>query len=424
MEKLPASTLEAITCPACGLLCDDIEIHRDAANQLKVSKNACQKSIQFFERSPQNSTPSIKGLSASLAEAVERAAELLKTANQPLFAGLGTEVQGMRSVLSLADKVGATLDHMNNYSSLRNTLVVQNSGWQVTTLTEVRNRVDLLVVVGTDIVSHNPRFFERNVWNKESMFGQDTTAREIVYLGGQNINTQAGVSPNGKKPTLLPCDLNRLPEVIATLNAIVSGKKLAVAEVAGIKLADLEDLAEKLKAAKYSVVTWISTDLNIAHAELTVQNITELVIKLNAKTRSSGLPLGGSEGDYSVNQASTWTSGYPTRNRFARKHPEYDPYLFSTEKLLADDQADVLLWISSFNPDKTAPACKAPRIVIGHAYMEAKDADVFIPVGSPGIDHKGTMFRIDSSVSLPLSQLRSSELPSLSEVMAAIEAAL
>ena len=424
MEKLPASTLEAITCPACGLLCDDIEIHRDAANQLKVSKNACQKSIQFFERIAQNSTPSIKGLSVSLAEAAKRAAELLKTANQPLFAGLGTEVQGMRSVLSLADKVGATLDHMNNYSSLRNTLVVQNSGWQVTTLTEVRNRVDLLVIVGTDIVSHNPRFFERNVWNKESMFCQDTAAREIVYLGGQNLNTQAGVSSSGKKPSVLPCDVNRLPEVIATLNAIVSGKKLAVAEVAGIKLADLEHLAEKLKAAKYSVVTWVSSDLNIAHAELTVQNITELVIKLNTKTRSSGLPLGGSEGDYSVNQASTWTSGYPTRNRFARKHPEYDPYLFSTEKLLADYQVDVFLWISSFNPDKTPPACKAPRIVIGNANMEAKDADVFIPVGTPGIDHRGTMFRIDSSVSLPLSQLRSSQLPSLSEVMAAIEAAL
>lgn len=424
MEKLPASTLEAITCPACGLLCDDIEIHRDAANQLKVSKNGCQKSIQFFERTPQNATSLVGGKAATLADAVKRAAELLKTANQPLFAGLGTEVQGMRSVLSLADKVGATLDHMNNYSSLRNTLVVQNSGWQVTTLTEVRNRVDLLVVVATDIVSHNPRFFERNIWNKESMFGQDTASREVVYLGGQNINTEAGVSPNGKKPTILPCELNRLPEVVATLKAIVSGKKLAVTEVAGIKLADLENLAEKLKAAKYSVVTWVSSDLNIEHAELTVQSITELVIKLNAKTRSSGLPLGGSEGDYSVNQASTWTSGYPTRNRFARKHPEYDPYQYSSEKLLKNGEADVLLWISSFNPDKTAPNTKAPSIVIGHANMNAKDVEVFIPVGVPGIDHKGTMFRIDSSVSLPLSQLRSNELPSLSEVIAAIEAAL
>ena len=424
MEKLPASSLEAITCPACGLLCDDITIARDAAGLLKVSKNGCTKSIHFFERAVQNATPTIAGKQATLEDAVKRAAELLNHANQPLFAGLGTEVQGMRSVLSLADKAGATLDHMNNYSSLRNTLVVQNSGWQVTTLTEVRNRVDLLVIVGTDIDSHNPRFFERNVWNKESMFGLDTNSREVVYLGGQNIDTEAGISPKGKKPTVLPCDLARLPEVIATLNAIVSGKKLVVSEVAGIKLADLENLAEKLKAAKYSVVTWVTSDLSFNHAELTVQGITELVIKLNAKTRSSGIPLGGSEGDYSVNQASTWTSGYPTRNRFARKHPEYDPYQFSSEKILANGEADALLWISSFNPDKTAPACKAPRIVIGHAYMEAKDADVFIPVGSPGIDHKGTMFRIDSSVSLPLSQLRSSELPSLSEVMAAIEAAL
>ena len=428
MEKLPASSLEAITCPACGLLCDDIAIERNTAGQLKVSKNGCAKSVQFFERTlqnkgAQNATPKIAGKPTSLADAVKRAAELLNQANQPLLAGLGTEVQGMRSVLSLADKVGATLDHMNNYSSLRNILVVQNSGWQVTTLTEVRNRVDLLVIVGTDIVSHNPRFFERNVWNKESMFGQDTSAREVVYLGGQNLNTEAGVSPNGKKPTVLPCDLAHLPEVIATLNAIVSGKKLVAFEVAGIKLADLENLAEKLKAAKYSVVTWVTSDLSFNHADLTVQGITELVIKLNAKTRSSGLPLGGSEGDYSVNQASTWTSGYPTRNRFTRKHPEYDPYQFSSEKLLANGEADALLWISSFNPDKTPPISNIPTIVIGHANMQAK-ADVFIPIGTPGIDHKGTMFRIDSSVSLPLSQLRKSELPSLGEVMAAIEAAL
>ena len=430
MEKLPASTLEAITCPACGLLCDDLEIHRDAANQLKVSKNACAKSVQFFERAPQSATPLIAGKTATLADALKRVTELLKNANQPLFAGLGTEVQGMRSVLSLADKVGATLDHMNNYSSLRNTLVVQNSGWQVTTLTEVRNRVDLLVVIGTDIVSHNPRFFERNIWNKESMFDQDTASREVVYLGGQNINTEAGISPNGKKPTVLPCDLNRLPEVVSALSALISGKALQANEVAGIKTADLQNLAERLKAAKYSVVTWVSSDLRVSsdlsfnHAELTVQSITELVIKLNAKTRSSGLPLGGSEGDYSVNQASTWTSGYPTRNRFARKYPEYDPYQFSSEKMLANGEADVLLWISTLNPDKTPPASKAPSIVIGHANMNVKDADVFIPVGTPGIDHKGTMFRIDSSVSLPLSQLRTSELPSLGEVIAAIEAAL
>ena len=333
-------------------------------------------------------------------------------------------MQGMRSVLSLADKVGATLDHMNAFSIFRNTLVLQNSGWQVTTLTEVRNRVDLLLVIGSDIISHNPRFFERNVWNKESMFNQDTSAREVVYLGGQNIDTSAGVSPNGVKPTVLPCDLERLPEVVAALRAIISGKTLMATEVADIKVADLQNLSDRLKAAKYSVCVWVSSDLNLAHAELTIQNITELVIKLNAKTRASGLPLGGSEGDYSVNQTSTWTSGYPVRSRFARMHPEYDPYHFSTEKVLANGEADALIWISEFNPDKIPPKLSIPKIVIGHANLQANDADVFIPVSTAGISHKGTMFRIDSSVSLPLGKLRESTLPTLAEVIAAIEAAL
>ena len=346
MTNFSASTFEAVTCPACGLLCDDIHVERDSTGLLKVSDKGCVKSVTFFERAIQTSSSSLGGKTVSLTEAVSKAAEILRGTNQPLFTGLGTEVQGMRSVLSLADKVGATIDHMNAYSSFRNTLVVQNSGWQVTTLTEVRNRVDLVLVIGTDIVSHNPRFFERNVWNKESMFDQDTSTREVVYLGGQNLDISAGVSPKGIKPTVLPCDLDRLPEVVTALRAIVSGKTLIASEIAGIKTSDLESLSERLKSAKYSVVTWVSSDLNIAHAELTIQNITELVIKLNAKTRSSGLPLGGSEGDYSVNQTSTWTSGYPVRSRFARKHPEYDPHHFSAEQLLANGEADALLWVS------------------------------------------------------------------------------
>jgi formylmethanofuran dehydrogenase subunit B len=49
---------------------------------------------------------------------------------------------------------------------------------------------------------------------------------------------------------------------------------------------------------------------------------------------------------------------------------------------------------------------------------------VFIPVGMPGADHKGIMFRTDNVVSLPLQQLRQSALPTLAEVLGAIEQAL
>ncbi len=415
----------AVTCPACGLLCDDLVVDCNNAGALKVSKNGCSKSVTFFERTANTASPNIKGKPATLAEACAQAASILRSSNQPLFAGLGTEVQGMRAVMSLADYAGATLDHMNSYSSMRNTHVVQNTGWQVTTLTEVRNRVDLLVVVGSDIVSYNPRFFERMVWNTESMFEQDTASRQVVYLGGRDLDTSHGISPNGTKPTVLPCDTAKLPEVTAALRALVMGKTLSVTEVAGIAVSDLQNLAERLKAAKYGVVAWVSSSFDFNHAELAIQNITEMVVKLNATTRCSGLPLGGSEGDYSVNQASTWTAGYPMRSSFKRGHPEFDPYLLTTEQLLDDGSADALVWISSLNPDKTPPKTNAPLIVIGHPNMQlAQTPDVFIPIGTPGIDHKGTMFRIDSSVSLPLAQLKNTDLPSLSEVIQQIEAEL
>ncbi len=415
---------QSITCPACGLLCDDIHLARDTTDNLAVTQNGCQKSITFFGRPALSSSAKINGKPASLDEAITRAAQLLSASKQPLFAGLGTDVNGMRSVMRLADKSGAVLDHMNSNGFMRNIQVIQNSGWQVTTLTEVRNRVDLLVIIGSDVVSILPRFFERVVWNKESMFGQDTGKREVVYLGGRDLDTNPGISPDGRKPQVLPCDSAHLPEVVATLRALVSGKKLYATEVAGITISDLQNLAERLAKAQYSVVAWAPPALNFAHAELTVQNITELVKTLNKTTRSSGLPLGGSDGDMSANQVCTWISGYPLRTSYARTYPEHDPYHFSTERLLNSGEADTLLWVSSFNPERTPPATKIPTIVLGHSAMTFEQVpEVFIPIATPGVDYSGIMFRMDNVVSLPVEQLRTNDLPTLSAVMSAIEEA-
>lgn len=427
LSSMPAggNVREHVACPACGLLCDDLAIVQTNTGSLKVTKNGCAKGIRFFEQALVELSPRIAGKPASLETAVAKAAEILANSNLPLFAGLSTEVQGMRAVMQLADSAGATLDHMNSYSNLRNTLAVQNAGWMVTTLTEVRNRVDLLLVIGTDIVSYNPRFFERQIWNTESMFGQDTSSREVVYLGGRGLDTSHGISPSGTKPTVLECDIEQLPEVTSALHALVAGKQVTAENVAGIPTEALAKLATRLHAAKYSVVTWISSAFDFPHAELTVQNITETVIKLNEKTRSSGLPLGGSEGDYSANQTSTWISGYPMRNSYKQGYPEYDPYHFGTERLVKSGEADSLLWINSFSAEKAPPAAQVPTIVLGHAATKFnREPDVFIPVGIPGIDHAGTMFRIDSSVTLPLTKLRTTAAPTLAEVITAIEQAM
>lgn len=419
------STMEAVTCTACGLLCDDLSINRDAEGALKVTTNGCTKSVAFFERPFNVSQARVAGKITDLKIALDAASALIKQSQRPLISGLSADVQGMRAVMNLAEKSGATIDHMNSKSSMRNLMVMQNSGWQVTTLTEVKNRVDLLLVVGTDIVSYFPRFFERNVWNKETMFDQDTSTREVVYLGGQNLDTSAGTSPSGKAPTVLPCHTANIPEVLAILRALVLGKKLVATEVAGISVSELSALAERLKAAKYAVVAWTSSAFDFAHAELTIQNITGLIEKVNTTTRCAGLPLGGNEGDVSAYNTSSWISGYPYRMSYHRNYPDYEPYQYTTERMLAEQETDALIWISALNPDRNAPKSATPTVVIGHPEMKfEQEPAVFIPVAVPGIDCKGTQFRSDSSVSLPLQKLRDRALPTLSDVLSAIESSL
>jgi len=398
MQKLKDSNNILATCPACGLLCDDININ-------DISTNACGKSIAFFSQKTNENSPKIAGKSTSLAQAITRVSEILKIAKQPLISGLSTDLAGFRAAYQLANKNKLALAHMNATTTWRNLKVLQSTGWQTTTLTEVKNRADVIVLIGTDVVKHNPRFFERVVWPKDALF-VETQSRDIIYLGGQNLDTSHGQSPSGKKATVLPCDSAQLPEVTAALNALVLGKTLKAKQVAGIEMADLVNVAERLKQAKYAVLIWISKDLDYSHAELTIQQITQTVAALNETTRAGGLALGGSDGDTTVNYAHTWLSGLAIGEKTLPAH-------------------DALIWVNSFSPDKTTPNTGTPTIVMGNPNMKFDtEPDVFIPIKTPGLDCAGTMIRVDSNVILPLKQVRETNLPTLAEVFTQVEALL
>lgn len=408
-------TTTTATCPACGLLCDDVSIQHNQSH-LKVLNTNCAKSIRFFEQSLGENSPKINGEPATLNQAILHAAGLLKASKKPLFAGLSTDVQGFRAIYNLANKTNGYLQHVNAQSMTRNMAVLQSTGWQTTTLTEVKNRADVIVCIGTDIVSHNTRFFERFVWlsngNTNAMF-TDAKQREVIYIG-ENLNTEAGISPYGKQPTSLNCRTADLAEIMAVLRALIAGKTLKIQSVAGIQINDLVAVADKLKQAKYAVLAWIAKDLDFPHAELTIQSITETVALLNKNDsnrtgRAAGLPLGGSDGDTTANNASTWLSGFALN----AEKTEYDS----------------MIWLNSFNAEKLPPQTENPLIVLGNSNTKfAQIPDVFIPIATPGLDCGGTLFRVDSAVALPLKKVRGPHqiwnLPTLSEVVRQIEVLL
>ncbi|MEX0615663.1 MAG: formylmethanofuran dehydrogenase subunit B, partial [Methylophaga sp.] len=216
-----------------------------------------------------------------------------------------------------------------------------------------------------------------------------------------------------------------LPEVLSVLRALINGKTVQAEMVGGIKVSDLQQLTDTLKAAKYSVFAWSGMQLDFDHAEASIQMLCEAIKDLNKDTRSSGLPLGGKQGDTTVNAVASWQSGYPMRSSFQRGYPEYDPFIFDSRRMLAENETDLLIWINAFNVEGTPPASSAKTFVIGRSGMQFEtEPEVFIPVGVPGIDHVGRTFRCDSVVSVPLKKLRDSGLPSVFDVLSAVEQAL
>ncbi|MGZ5076045.1 MAG: formylmethanofuran dehydrogenase subunit B, partial [Methylobacter sp.] len=318
--------------PFCGIGTDDLSIQVDGI-ALKVVKNGCAVNTPAFEQEVTDTSPRVDGKEVSLDVAVAKAAALLKNTNQPVIGGCATDVNGMRALLALADRSGAVVDNMNFTGARNNFLALQDSGWMNTTLAEVKNRCDLLLVVGVDLESFSPRFFERYLWNEESMFLDDTGNREVIYLG-KVPSGNASTSPSGRKAQVFECAIEDLPDVVAVLRALVKGNPIRVDSVGGIAVADLQAIADKLKAASYSVITWAAGALAYSQAELTVQTLSEMIKNINnMNTRCSGLPLGGKEGDQTANQVCGWTTGYPARTRFSSGFPEYDPYLNDTNFL-------------------------------------------------------------------------------------------
>jgi len=411
--------------PFCGIGTDDLAIQVDGIS-IKVTANGCAINTPAFEQAISDFSPRVDGKEVSLDEAVCKAAEILKAANQPVIGGCATDVNGMRALMALADRNGAVVDNMNFTAAKRNFLALQDSGWMTTTLAEIKNRCDLFVVIACDLEVFAPRFYERYLWNKESMFLDDTSAREIIYIG-KAPSGKASTSPDNRQAQVLECENADLPEVLAVLRALIKGNLVNAEQVAGIAIMDLQNIADKLKAASYGVVSWAAGALDFSQAELSVQTICELVKDVNASgVRCSGFPLGGKEGDQTANQVCGWQTGYPARMRFSSDIPEYDPFLYDIKQMFDNGEVDAFVWVHAFNASDVPPSGgKIPTIVVARSGMTFEEEPaVFIPVGTPGIDHVGHAYRLDNVVAIRLKKLRDSGLPSTAEVLTAIEQGL
>ena len=412
--------IENVPCPFCGMICDDLTVKK-AAGGLKV-EGGCPRAVAGFERRLPDAKPQIDGRPVPLQQAITAAADLLRNSRNPIVTGLGTDVAGVRAAIALAERAGAVIDHAQSDSSFRNYRVLQTGGWVTTTLTEARNRADLFVIVGSDIKKYHARFFEKIVNPPSTMFPGVAEQRTVVVIG-DNI----GLPARGARVSdviSIPCKPERIAEVLDALRALAKGATLPATTIGGVPRAAIDDLLTRCKAAKYAVFTWISSSLEFGDADITVQAICEFIKEANATTRVAGLALGGAEGSTTAGYVTAWQTGFPLRVSFASGAPQYDPERYSWRRLVAEGACDVLLWVASFSPDLSPPDGKFSDIVLGTPGLKLqRTPKVFIPIGTPGVDHAGSLVRVDGSVALPLKNVGRSNYPRAADILAQIEAA-
>lgn len=426
-KSISRTEFEGVTCPLCGLGCDDLRVSLDNG-ALEVVDAGCDISQRGFQQASCGDPPppQIDGRGVNLDQAIDRAADILRAASLPLIAGLGTDVSGARAVMALAERAHAVVDHMLSPGLFRNAQVLQDSGWLTASLTEARNRADLVVIVGDRVFKLFPRLLERIIRPKACLLRSDAgNTRELVLIGPWEPSTLPPELVDWR-PTIVPVALPVIGHVIACLQALIAERPVQKSAVESVDINTLHNLARRMQQASYSIVAWAAGELDFPHAELTVQGLVDLVRDLNLTTRSAALPLGGAQGDVTMNQVCLWRSGRPLRTAFSRGRPQHDPVMFDYRRLLAQGDADALLWLSSFLPNTPPPDTTVPTIVLGHPGMAlVQTPAVYIPIGVPGVDHAGHIYRSDAVVTLPLRQLRqSSSLPAAAEVLQTIVARL
>jgi formylmethanofuran dehydrogenase subunit B len=416
-DTVRAQEFDDVPCPFCGLLCDDLRV-ATTKGVAAVVANGCARSRALFAANAHDAaTALVDGKPADLATAIVRATEIIRAARKPLLMSAGVDVAGMRVLIELAERRGGIVDHANGDALFRNLRVLQDTGWISTTLTEIRNRADLLVVAGTDLTGRFPRFFERCFGDFETLF--ETGERELWFLGSAPVDLPATLRHTTKS---LAVDPARLAEVFSALRALFAGHVLKETTVAGVPVETLCELLKRMRAARYGVLTWAAADLAFPHADLAVQSMCEFVKALNSENRFSVLPLGGSDADLTAQQVTTWQTGFPVRVNFSSGAPAHDPRRDSARYAIEQGEVDAMVFVSALDAARTPlasdlPLSDLPLIVLGRAGMRADGCSVFIPVSVPGLHHTGHFYRADNVVAIHLRKLAESALPSAAQAL-------
>jgi formylmethanofuran dehydrogenase subunit B len=395
------------TCAGCGCACDDIEATVAEGRLAGLTRTCPLGDVWFAERGGDRPPVArVRGRDASVDEAADAAAAILRQARAPLVHGMGqTSCEAQRRAVALAEAVGAIVDPAGGGGA---GLAYQAIGSSTATFGEIRDRAELVVAWRADPAITNPRLLGRLRMDRAAR-----GSRTLVVVDAQRTATAE------EADTFIELDAMHDFEALWALRALVTRTPLDRDRAGDLPLDGLDDLAERLLGADHVAL------LHGALGELEALALLSLVRDLARDRHAVMLGLRGDGNGRGAEDVLAWQTGFPSAVSFARGHPRANPGEFSAGALLERGEVDAALVIAS-DPLDDFPAAAADRlrelplvVVDARATATAAAARVAFATAADGIEIAGTVHRMDG-VPIPLRAPLAAERPRVEDVLSAI----
>jgi formylmethanofuran dehydrogenase subunit B len=452
------SVINAVTCPICGCLCDDIEVTVVDNEVVKVKNGCavCEAKYLGYKSEHRIRQPLIrkdgKFVPVSMDEAVHKAAEILANANYPILYGWSsTNCEAQRVGVALAEEVGGVLDNTAVVCHGPSLMGTQEVGIPTSTLGQIRHRADLIIYWGCDPWSAHPRHLERYTSFTEGRF-EDSEWKAYLNkvkaaAGRKKLLSAQRVAPRQQRETaaesvvfnkppetlqkegrkLIVIDVrksmtaemadyfikvepNKDYELMQAIRALVKEEDLDVDEVAGVPIDYLKEVVDALVNCQFGVIFFGMGLTQSAGKFRNIEVAISLTRDLNTRTKFLIMPMRGHFNVSGANIVFAWQSGYAFGVDFSLGYPRYNPGETTSMDVLLRGESDAALVIAS-DPGATFPKraiqslVKHPLIVIDpHMNPTAMLGDVVFPSAFVGIEVEGTAYRMDN-VPLPLKKV-------------------
>lgn len=404
-------TVADVTCMACGCSCDDLTVTVEHGRVTGVSA-ACPIGRDWF-RAQGDAGPvpaaAVAGRVVETGEAVARAVAILSGARAPVVWGLTrTTTEAVRAALELADTVGARVILDRSETDLGRVAAFQDQGRATATLGEVKNRADLVIFWGVDPLTTHPRHWERySVEPRGRFVPEGRPGRTVVVVGPEETASSAQADRFVRVP------VDRQVEALATLRVLIRGKPIAP----GPEHAALQDLAARMKGARYGALFFQGARESGGRAGLGWWEATRLVRDLNEFTRFVILGMGAPGNPAGAEAALAWQGGYLQGVDYRTGRPTPLDDLPTLDDCLRARETDALLVVADDLPVGLSDEARAhlatiPTVLIGPGATgrPGLTPTVALATSTAGFDAPGTVVRSDGVV-LPLRPVRPARRP-------------